>query len=118
MNITTEERVNLIVDIDVLMTKYSNINGNYRPSISDYATYALLMEFYSSDMDQADPDTIWKYKPDEVFAKIINDNKQFEIDFGWEDMVDSIRDYLTENNLVVYADDLSEEEYQQLLEAK
>jgi hypothetical protein len=49
---------------------------------------------------------------------IIDNNQLFTVDYGWEDMMDSIRDYLTDQDFIVHCDDLEEDEYQQLLEGR
>ena len=117
-DLSTEDRMKILLDVDVLLTKYSDNNGRYRPSIPDYATYNALQEMYESDMDESEPYIVWTVTPDVVMESIIDSHSVFTTDFGWEDFSDGIRDYLTENGFVVHSDDLEEDEYQQLLEGR
>jgi hypothetical protein len=115
--ITTAERLSILLDVDISLTRYSDVEHNdYRASISDYCVYHTLKEMFESDMDELEPYNIWTTTPDEVMAHIIDNKKVFTIQFGWEDLWESLRDYLTENKFVVHGDDISDEEYQQLLE--
>lgn len=118
MNITTQERINILVDMNVSMDKYSNLNGNYRPAIADYATYHTLLTLYEMDYDSMEPEYLWRKKPDEVMIEIINSNEVFTIDYGWDDLYESVREWIVDKNFIVHCDDLDEEEYQQLMEAE
>lgn len=117
MNITSEERMELLLDINVSMTKYTDSNGSdYRPAIQDFATYHTLLSMYSDDYSEYKPYTLWRKKPDEIMLGIIESTQLFTIDFGWEDLHESIREWLIEKEFIVDADELSEEEYNKLME--
>jgi len=119
MNITTQERIDLLVDLEITMTNYSDSNGsNWRPALQDYATYHTLLNLYEGDMSDMQPEYLWRKKPDEIMTEIINSNRLFVIDTGWEDLYEDVREWATEKGFVVHCDELDEEEYQQLMEAK
>ena len=117
-NISTLERMGLLVDINVSMTKYSNSNvgGNWRPAIQDYCTFHTLVNMYDSDMSDEQPEYVWKSTPDEIIYYIVENNHSFVIDFGWEDLDESVRDFVVNKEFVISADDLTEDEYNQLIE--
>lgn len=112
------ERMGLLVDINVSMTKYTNGNvaSNYRPAIQDYCTFHTLVNMYESDVSDEQPDYAWKSTPDEIMYYIVENNKHFSIDFGWEDLYDSLRDFVNQEGFVVDIEDLTEDEYNQLIE--
>jgi len=117
MNITPQERMDLLLDINVSMTKYTDSNGSdWRPAIQDYVTYHTLRNMYEDDYSELKPYTLWRKKPDEIMLSIINSTQLFTIDFGWEDLHESIREWLIEEEFIVDADEASEEEYKQLME--
>jgi hypothetical protein len=78
-----------------------------RPGISDLITFDLLVDMY--EQDDSDP-YYWTTTPDVVMQHIIDNNELFTIDYGWEDLTDSLRDYLTNNGFVKDIDDVEEEE--------
>lgn len=117
MNITPNERLNLLLDIKIDMTKYTDSKGSdYRPAIQDYVTYHTLINMYEDDYSELQPYTLWRKKPDEIMLSIIDSTKLFTIDFGWDDLYDSIREYLQQEDFVVDSDELTEEEYNKLME--
>jgi hypothetical protein len=71
---------------------------------------------YEDDYSELKPYTLWRKKPDEIMLSIINSTQLFTIDFGWEDLHESIREWLIEEEFIVDADEASEEEYKQLME--
>jgi hypothetical protein len=96
------------------MTEYSRTSG--RPGLQDLITFDQLCEMYESDMSELEPYNVWVKTPDEIMQEILTDNQVFTIDFGWEDLWDSLRDYCTNKAFIVQSDDLEEDEYKQLLE--
>jgi len=117
-NISAIDRIGHLVDINVSMSKYTNANthGNWRPGIQDYCTFHTLLSMYDSDMGDEQPECIWKSTPDEIMYYIIENNLSFVIDYGWEDLYDSLRYFVIENDFVVNYDEVTEEEYNQLIE--
>ena len=108
----------LLVDINVSMTKYTNSNNpsKWRPAIQDYCTFHTLVNMYDNDMSDKQPERIWKSTPDEVMYYIIENNHSFTIDWGWDDLYDGLSDFVEAKGFVVNVDDLTEEEYNQLIE--
>ncbi len=96
------------------ITSHSRITG--RLGLQDLIVFDLLMGMYESEMGDLDPSSLWTASPDEVMQSIIDSNKTFTVDYGWEDLIDSLRDYMTQNKFIVDSDDLTEEEYKQLVE--
>jgi hypothetical protein len=88
-----------------LITDYTNKTG--RPGIPDLMTFDILVDMHESD--ESDP-YYWTTTPDVVMQHIVDNNEQFTIDYGWEDMSDAIRDYLTDNDFVKDVDDVEDEE--------
>lgn len=99
------DRVSLLVDIDVLMKKYTD-QTPYRPAISDFSTYNALVEMCETD----EGEFIWNATPDEVMQHILDTNTFFSVEYGWEDLYDSLRDYVIDNDFVTSVDDIEEEE--------
>jgi hypothetical protein len=119
MNITPQERLSLLLDIKIGMTKYTDADGSdWRPAIQDYATYHTLLNMYEDDYSEPTPYILWRKKPDEIMLNIINSDKLFTVDWGWEDLNESLREWLIEKEFIVDADELKEEEYNQLIEEK
>jgi hypothetical protein len=118
MNITPQERMDLLLDINISMTKYTDSNGSdYRPAIQDYVTYHTLLGMYESDYSELQPYMLWRKKPDEIMLGIIDSTQLFTIDWGWEDLHEAIREWLILKEFIVDVDEVSEEEYKQLMEA-
>jgi len=110
------EMINNIEEAYQLITSYTSKTS--RPGLSDLITFDILMDMHERDMSDLDPEFIWTETPDNVMQHIIDNNQLFTVDHGWEDMMDSIRDYLTDQGFIVHCDDLEEDEYQQLLEGR
>ena len=106
----------LIEDAYASITAYSSKSG--RLGLQDLIVFDLLVGMHEDDMSDLQPDHVWTTTPDEVMQSIIDSQKTFTIDFGWEDLIDSLRDYMTAKEFVVDSDDLDEEEYQQLREGR
>jgi hypothetical protein len=118
MNISTEDRVSMLAGITATLTEYTNINGNYRPAIPDVATYDTLLSLYEMDAGETEPEYLWRKKPNEVMTEIINANMIFTLEYGWDDLYESVRDWITDKDFVAHRDELTDEEYQQLMEAE
>lgn len=88
-----------------LVTAYTQKTD--RPGIADLMTFDILLDLH--EQDNGDP-YMWTTTPDVVMQHIVDNNELFTIEYGWEDMMDSIRDYLTDNNFVKDIDDEDEEE--------
>lgn len=106
--------IKLIEDAYANITMYSKTTG--RLGLQDLIVFDLLVGMHENDMSDLDPSSIWTTTPDEVMQSIVDSQQTFTIDFGWEDLIDSLRDYMTKKGFVVDSDDLTEEEYKQLTE--
>ena len=95
----------LLEDAYALINQYTKSVG--RPGIQDLMTFDILVDMHETD--DSDP-YFWTTTPDVVMQNIIDSGEIFVIDYGWEDMSDSIRDYLTNNDFVKDIDDVEEEE--------
>ena len=114
-------RMQLLEDAYQSITKYTNyrnIDNEWRPGIVDLTTYDILLGMYESDYDDAEPQYLWKKKPDEVMEHIINSRHGFDLLYGLEQMDEEIRDYLINNDFIVDPDEVTDEEYQTNLEEK
>jgi hypothetical protein len=118
MEIKAIDRMNLLVDISVAMSKYTNAGSNWRPGIQDYCTFHTLINLYEDDMSDDNLEYMWTKTPDEIMYHIIETNNGFTIDYGWDDLYDSLRDYVKANKFVIHVDDMSDEEYNQLIEGR
>lgn len=92
-----EQALKLVVD-------YTR-DGDWRPGIVDLFVLEILTEMKESDYtDQEKPEFIWHKTPIEVMEYIISKGYIFDIEFGTEDLLESIRDYLIINDFIVNAD--------------
>jgi hypothetical protein len=108
--------IQLIEDAYQSITTYSSKNG--RLGLQDLIVFDLLVGMHENDMSDLEPYVVWTTTPDEIMQSIIDSNKTFTIDFGWEDLIDSLRDYMTAKGFIVDSDDLDEKEYQRLIEGR
>jgi len=118
MDITTQERIDMLVDVEISLTNYSNSKANYRPAFGDIAAYHTLLSLYEMDYSDMEPEYLWRKKPDEIMTVVIDENHIFSLEYGWDDLYESVREWIVEKGFVVHCDELDEEEYQQLMEAK
>ena len=89
------------------ISAYSMSTG--RLGLQDLIVFDTLVNMHQSDMDEIYPTIIWRSTPDEIMQDIIDSKKTFIIDFGWEDLFDSLREYMTMNKFIVDSDDSTEE---------
>jgi hypothetical protein len=96
-------------ELSGLMNK--NIEGVSRFPYADFEVLTYLNNCYLQ------PDTTGYAlvcTPDEAFVRIVEAERRFGIEFGWEDFFDSIRDVLIELKLVKDYDELTDEEIDNL----
>ena len=99
-------------------TDYRNVDNEWRPGITDLCVYDILIGMYESDYDDAEPQWLWKKKPDEVMEHIISSRYGFDLEYGLEQLDEEIRDYLINQDFIVDPEEVSDEEYQTNLEGK
>ena len=112
----------LLEDAMQLVSKYTKTD-TWRPGIVDLYVYDILMNMYESDYENGSsiPDFIWRKKPDEVMQDIIDKGRIFDLEYGWEQLDEDIREYLIQNDFIADPTDedaVSDEEYQANLEGK
>ena len=112
------DRFNLLKQAYELTGKYTTFDSNWRPGIIDLYVYDILNGMYEADYYLPDPEYLWRKTPDEIMQHIIASPRIFDFEYGWEQLEEEIRDYLTENDFIVSPDDVSDEEYQQLMEGR
>ena len=116
------DRMQLLEDAMQLVSKYTKTD-TWRPGIVDLYVYDILMNMYESDYENGSsiPDFIWRKKPDEVMQDIIDKGRIFDLEYGWEQLDEDIREYLIQNDFIADPTDedaVSDEEYQANLEGK
>lgn len=108
------DRMQMLEDAMQLITKYTK-TSNWRPGLMDLWVYDQLIGMHESDYDNGTdiPDFIWHKTPDEVMQQILIDGPIFEMQYGWDDFNEQVRNYLIYKNFIV---DPMDEEYNQLTE--
>ena len=92
------DRMSLLIDMQLLAAKYSH-QQPWRPAITDLWVYDTLTGMYESDQE----DEYWKWKvtPDEVMIHIMSDTKLFDLEYGYEQVDEELREYLIENDFII-----------------
>mgnify|MGYP006278929803 CR=1 FL=1 len=113
------ERMQILEDTMVELNKYTNMQP-WRPSLMDLWVYDKLITMHESDYENGSsiPDFIWHKKPDEIMETIIASDKIFDMEYGWDDFDEQVRDYLIINDFIADPMEVSDEEYQNNLEGK
>ena len=94
------DRLAILKEADSLITKYTRTD-NWRPGLLDVYVYSLLQDMYESDYDNPVPHFIWIKSVDEVMQHIINSSHIFDLEYGWDQLSDDIRDYLANNDFTI-----------------
>ena len=113
-----QSRMQLLEDAMQLITKYTKTD-TWRPGIIDLYVYDIIMTMHESDYDNGStvPTFIWRNTPDEVMQHIIDKGRIFDLEYGWEQLDEDVRDYLIMNDFIadpIDEDAVSDEEYQAL----
>ena len=100
------------------LNKYTHKQANWRPGLVDLAIYNELNDMFNTDMENPNPDYIWKHDVDHIMAHILETNHFFDsaFEFGSEQLYEELNDYLVINDFIVDPTDIDDEEYEQLLE--
>lgn len=111
------EQMRLLEEAVAYVSKYTK---NYnRPGLMDLWVYDMLISMHESDYSSVEFMTyIWRKTPDEVMQHIIESGRIFDLEFGWDQLDEEIRDYMLENDFISHVDDVSDEEYQTNLEER
>lgn len=102
------DRMQLLENAYQNMHAYTKHSDGWRPGLVDLAVYHSLIGMYEDDTE--DTEYTWNDTPDHVMEAISKSNYIFDLEFGWEDLLEAIRDYLVENNFIKHIDDVDEEE--------
>ena len=115
------DRMQMLEDAMLLVNKYTKTDS-WRPGLMDLWVYDDLIGMYESDYDNGStvPSYIWRKKPDEIMQFIIEKGRIFDLEYGWEQLDEELRDYLIENDFIAdpLDEEVSDEEYKNNLEGK
>lgn len=106
--------IKLIEDAYQSITSYSSLTG--RLGLQDLIVFDSLLNLLESDMDNLDGYWLWTTTPDEVMQCIIDINRNFTIDFGWDDLIADLRFFMLTRGFIVRIEDLTEKQYNDLIE--
>lgn len=109
------ERMQILEEAQTLITKYTHIKP-WRPGLIDLYAYTTIINMHDNDYTDDNVEYIWRKTPDEVMAFLVEDTKIFDLEYGWDQFDEDIREYLLENEFIVSCDDVTEEEYKENLE--
>lgn len=118
------QRMQLLEEALLIVGKYTKlIPGQWRPGLTDLYVYNVIVDMHQSDYENGStvPDYIWRKTPDEVMETIVNSSRIFDLEYGWEQLSEDIRDYLITNKFIadpLDEDEVSDDEYQTNLEGK
>ena len=112
------DRLAMLQQLQIDMNKYTKTD-EWRPGLMDLWTFDSLISMYESDYADVQFQTyIWRKKPDEVMQYILDTNRIFDLEYGWDSFDEELREYLIKNDFIVDIDDVSDEELQANLEGK
>ena len=116
------DRMQLLEDALGLVGKYTKTD-TWRPGIVDLYVYDILIGMHESDYENGStvPSYIWRKTPDEVMQHIIDKGRIFDLEYGWEQLDEDIREYLIQNDFIadpLDEEEVSDEEYTTNLEGK
>ena len=100
------DRLSLLHDLMLLATKYSQTSP-WRPAITDLWVYDTIIGMHENDAE--DDYWIWNTTPDEVMSHLIDAGKVFDLEYGYEQADEEIREYLIDNDFIVDADSIDED---------
>jgi len=91
-----------------------------RPGLSDMWLYDTLIGMHESDYeDVSEMSYIWTKTPDEVMEYILQANDlPADLEYGWDNYDEGVREYLIREGFVKYADDVTDEELKENLEKR
>jgi hypothetical protein len=100
------ERMQILEEVYPLILKYTGIQP-WRPSLMDLLAYDRLINMHESDYNNGfeSPDFIWLDTPDHIMEKIIESGTIFDMEYGWEDFDEQVRNYLIYNDLIIDPED-------------
>ena len=85
MSELTAERLVRLGSMHEELNKYTHpASGDWRPALVDLFVWDFLNSMYSTDMDDIQPEYLWRKKPAEVMKVILDNNMVFDIEYGTE----------------------------------
>lgn len=110
-------RMKMLEDAYQQITAYT-ATSPYRPGLVDLILFDVLLTMHESNDEDENPEYVWRNTPDEIMEHILDSSAQFTIEYGLEDLDEQVTQYLEDNNFVVSADSVSNEEYTTYLEKR
>ena len=94
----------LLEDAYQAVSRYTSaeVNGSWRPGITDLFVYETIIGMHGAKEDLEDN---WTDTPDHVMARIIDNNVMFNVDYGFEQMDEEIREYLINEGFIANSGD-------------
>jgi hypothetical protein len=99
----------LLEDAHASIDAYTNA-GEWRPGLVDLIVFDYLIDMYQSDKESDEPDYFWNDTPDHVMEFMIQTGQVFDIEYGAQELWESLRDWLQEADFITTTDELEEEE--------
>lgn len=104
------ERIALLEEAYALVSQYTKTDS-WRPGLVDLAVYNALVGMHEDDAEEDEPTFLWLKTPDECMQYILDKNYIFDdLEYGFEQLYEAIREYLINNDLIVDADSIEEDE--------
>jgi hypothetical protein len=113
-----DNRMALLLDMQIILTKYTDKGGNWRPGLCDIWTYNALINMHESDDEDGFQTYIWRNTPDEIMEYILQEGRIFDLEYGVEDLYEALREYMLDRKFIVNIDEVDDEELQTNLEGK
>ena len=111
-------KMELLDQAYAIITKYTDSTS--RPGLTDLWTYDTIIGMHNNDYEDVDNMSyIWTKTPDEVMQYIVEANDMpADLEYGWDNFDEGVREYLVKEGFVRYAEDVTEEELKANLEQR
>ena len=104
------ERIALLEEAYALVSQYTKTDA-WRPGLVDLCVYNALVGMHEDDAEEEVSTYVWIKTPDECMQYIMDKNYIFDdLEYGFEQLYEAIREYLINNDLIVDADSIEEDE--------
>jgi hypothetical protein len=104
-------RIELIKNALEQVKQYTSHADGWRPGLVDIFVYNYILDMHENDAYDVDNvEWIWNDTPDNIMQKIIESDYVFDIEYGAEDLYETLRTYLHEKDFITHVDELEEEE--------
>ena len=110
-NTAMPNRFDLIKNALEQIKQYTAHENGWRPGLVDIFIYNHLLDMREDDQYDVDNvEWIWNNTPDEIMQKISDSNYIFDLEYGLEDLYETLRNYIHEQDFITHVDELEEEE--------